>query len=145
MPPQISPNITSISFNPDSMSSSNSTDVSTNVVFGIFAVVGSLATIWQGHKAWKLWQQHVVHNERSKLTCVVEYSIECSSSKCKGLMASNPGGEAKAIELEAPCEVTQEAPAASSEVVEPELLYDLHERTLATQGRVSPALPPTSH
>jgi len=32
-----------------------------NTVFGIFAVLASAITIWQGHKTWKMWREHHLH------------------------------------------------------------------------------------
>ena len=47
-----------------SSASSNSTEIITNAVFGITATAISVVTVWQGHRAWKLWREHA-HGQRN--------------------------------------------------------------------------------
>ncbi|CAF9930316.1 MAG: hypothetical protein ALECFALPRED_004576 [Alectoria fallacina] len=41
-----------------SSASSNSTQIITNVVFGITATVISIVTVWQGHRVWKMGREY---------------------------------------------------------------------------------------
>lgn len=40
------------------MSSSTNHEVAVNIVFGIFAVLFSLLTLWQAHRFWGLFRRH---------------------------------------------------------------------------------------
>lgn len=37
---------------------SNQAQIITNIAFGIAATTISIITVWQGHRAWRLWQEH---------------------------------------------------------------------------------------
>ena len=43
---------------PSTQSSTVTSEVIVNIVFGIFATLISAVTIYQGHRLWKLWKRH---------------------------------------------------------------------------------------
>lgn len=40
---------------------SNQAQIITNIAFGFVATGISIITVWQGHRAWKLWHDHHHH------------------------------------------------------------------------------------
>ncbi|MCJ1226625.1 hypothetical protein MMC12_003278 [Toensbergia leucococca] len=68
-------------------------DALSTVVFGILALIASIVTIWQGHRAWKIWQDHYHHQhpaDEEQSTCIITLLILKGDAYAIGSIAQNP-------------------------------------------------------
>lgn len=54
---------------------SNQAQIIINIAFGIAATGISIITIWQGHRAWKLWHAHHCHIKVSQGPLIAPFAV----------------------------------------------------------------------